>query len=184
MLDHRSHEQENFWLATSLYGSSGPQLSEAAILQRTYRRHHIRLGLSPSTETGPVSGKSSGSLNNMRCHDNDDNYTISDKQALLTPARVRGFSLTKKTWAFFLLDHISEVKWNHDAFASLEIEPKTKRNLEALVKSHSSHDPIFDDIITDKGKGLIMLLYGAPGTGKTLTAGTCIPSDMTFAKHH
>ncbi len=28
-----------------------------------------------------------------------------------------------------------------------------------------------DDIITGKGGGLIMLLHGGPGTGKTLTAG-------------
>ena len=28
-----------------------------------------------------------------------------------------------------------------------------------------------DDIITSKGNGLIVLLHGGPGTGKTLTAG-------------
>lgn len=28
------------------------------------------------------------------------------------------------------------------------------------------------DMIAGKGNGLIMLLHGAPGTGKTLTAGT------------
>jgi len=28
-----------------------------------------------------------------------------------------------------------------------------------------------DDLIAGKGNGLIMLLHGGPGTGKTLTAG-------------
>ena len=171
MLDHRSHEQDNFWLATSLYGSSGPQLSEEAAFYRKYRRFQSLSHSSP-TETDIRSGKSLGSLNDMRCFENNADYHISKEQALLTPARVRGFSLTHKRWAFFLLDHISEIKWNHDAFSALEIEPTIKRNIEALVESHSSHDPIFDDIISDKGKGLIMLLHGAPGTGKTLTAGT------------
>lgn len=40
----------------------------------------------------------------------------------------------------------------------------------------NSGDPIGlrqkrDDIIAGKGSGLIMLLHGGPGTGKTLTAG-------------
>jgi SpoVK/Ycf46/Vps4 family AAA+-type ATPase len=35
-----------------------------------------------------------------------------------------------------------------------------------------------DDIIASKGNGLIILLHGGPGTGKTLTAGEfCVHSD-------
>ena len=33
-----------------------------------------------------------------------------------------------------------------------------------------------EDIISGKGNGLIMLLHGGPGTGKTLTAGTASTS--------
>ncbi|KFZ23220.1 hypothetical protein V502_02301, partial [Pseudogymnoascus sp. VKM F-4520 (FW-2644)] len=42
--------------------------------------------------------------------------------------------------------------------------------ITALVKSHKYHpaDRI-DDVIQGKGKGLVALLHGAPGTGKTLT---------------
>ncbi|KAL6718972.1 hypothetical protein ACLMJK_003207 [Lecanora helva] len=168
MLDHRSHEQENFYLATSLYGSSSSQLSEGAMFARNYRRYYTLND--SSVDRSLRSGKSKGSLNDMKCYENTAEYQISDEQALLTPARVRGFSLTNKRWAFFLLDYISEIKWNHDAFSALELEPIAKRNVRCLVESHSAHDPVFDDIIVDKGKGLVMLLYGAPGTGKTLTA--------------
>jgi predicted ATPase with chaperone activity len=28
----------------------------------------------------------------------------------------------------------------------------------------------FDDLVTGKGNGLVMLLHGSPGTGKSLTA--------------
>jgi ATP-dependent 26S proteasome regulatory subunit len=35
-----------------------------------------------------------------------------------------------------------------------------------------------DDIIASKGNGLIILLHGGPGTGKTLTAGEfCVHSN-------
>lgn len=51
------------------------------------------------------------------------------------------------------------------------ILPNTqKRILRALVHSH-----VFPEQARDewglKGKGLIILLHGTPGTGKTLTAG-------------
>jgi len=39
-----------------------------------------------------------------------------------------------------------------------------------LVVAHSSDASDFDDFVKGKGKGLIGLLYGPPGSGKTLTA--------------
>lgn len=39
----------------------------------------------------------------------------------------------------------------------------------ALVDVQTSAKKM-DDIITGKGNGLIVLLHGSPGTGKTLTA--------------
>ena len=107
----------------------------------------------------------------MKCYNNDEDYEITDEQAVLAPARVRGFSLSNKRWAFFLITGLNEIRWNHDAFAKLEIAPVMKTYIQALVESHSLTDNAFDDLITDKGKGLILLLHGPPGTGKTLTAG-------------
>lgn len=46
--------------------------------------------------------------------------------------------------------------------------------IHALVQSHAKHDKEnsdFDDIIAGKGLGLVFLLQGPPGLGKTLTAG-------------
>lgn len=40
-----------------------------------------------------------------------------------------------------------------------------------LLDSSDSHgNTVFDDFVTDKGKGLVMLLCGSPGVGKTYTA--------------
>ena len=123
---------------------------------------------------GPAKGSLEtlqGSLNDMKCYINDDDYEITEEQAMLTPARVRGFTLSNKRWAFFLVTGLTEIQWNNDAFAKLEIDPVMKTYIQALVESHSLTEEAFDDLIADKGKGLILLLHGPPGTGKTLTAG-------------
>jgi len=41
----------------------------------------------------------------------------------------------------------------------------------SLVEVHQDERMQYDDVITGKGKGVIFLLHGEPGTGKTLTAG-------------
>jgi hypothetical protein len=43
--------------------------------------------------------------------------------------------------------------------------------IHSLVKIHSEKRLQFDDIIKGKGKGMVFLLHGEPGVGKTLTAG-------------
>ena len=50
------------------------------------------------------------------------------------------------------------------------MKPRQKELLERLIKSHGNDESGFDDIIKGKGKGLVGLLLGPPGVGKTLTA--------------
>jgi hypothetical protein len=85
---------------------------------------------------------------------------------------VRGYCLTSKSWAEFEVDKISEIQWNKQAFDALVMPPPRKRLLEALVKQQQTHkkDADMDDVVKGKGQGLIMLLTGPPGVGKTLTA--------------
>lgn len=45
-----------------------------------------------------------------------------------------------------------------------------KQLILAFADAHSEHFDVFDDIIQEKGRGVIMLLSGPPGVGKTLTA--------------
>ena len=68
------------------------------------------------------------------------------------------------------VDHIREVQWNKQAFENLAIDKKTKNVVRALVSKQIATD-MSTDLISGKGNGLIMLLHGGPGTGKTLTAG-------------
>jgi len=82
--------------------------------------------------------------------------------------------------AELLIDNIRPVRWNKEVFDRLVLPSKIKDMVKSLVMVRaSSRDPKDrrildakrDDLIAGKGNGLIMLLHGGPGTGKTLTAG-------------
>lgn len=67
------------------------------------------------------------------------------------------------------VDSIQDVSWNKQAFANLVINDETKDLIQALVTSKLETEEN-TDLIQGKGNGLIMLLHGGPGTGKTFTA--------------
>jgi SpoVK/Ycf46/Vps4 family AAA+-type ATPase len=95
---------------------------------------------------------------------------MTDDQAFLSPARIPGFALAAKMWAFFLVSNIRPVQWQSNAFDQLVLNHKTKSMIKSLVEIHGQ-GPESCGIIEGKGKGMIFLLHGPPGTGKTLTAG-------------
>jgi hypothetical protein len=98
-------------------------------------------------------------------------YEMTDEEALLCPSRTRGFSLQEKKFAFFLVDNVSIIDFRESSFDSLVLDPRYKSTIRALVESHDSTSTDFDDLISGKGKGVILSLEGPPGSGKTLTAG-------------
>lgn len=68
-------------------------------------------------------------------------------------------------------DLVRDVSWDKKAFDSLVLGEKTKELIEALIRTEIASEKA-TDIIRGKGRGLIMLLHGGPGTGKTFTAET------------
>lgn len=87
----------------------------------------------------------------------------------LLPPKIKGFNLRTKKWFDLVADRISDVKWNKDAFSKIVIEPEYKDLIQALVSNQLESEKN-TDLIEGKGNGLILLLHGGPGTGKTLTA--------------
>ena len=87
----------------------------------------------------------------------------------------------------FSIDSVKEIRWNDGAFESLVLPQDHKELILALTESQRESKDNFDDVIQGKGirdfnqvdklfinnfigKGMIMLLSGPPGVGKTLTA--------------
>jgi signal recognition particle GTPase len=75
-------------------------------------------------------------------------------------------------WCYFHVDQTREVDFNSRAFESLLLPQDQKDMIYSLVNIHSDQRVAFDDVIKGKGKGMVFLLHGVPGVGKTLTAGS------------
>ena len=108
----------------------------------------------------------------------EDPEELGEDERLLLPYSLRGFVLRSKKWRIFNIDNIEDIKYN-SGFDELVLPPGHKDTVEALVNRHSrsieaaatkSEVKTSMDLVTGKGKGLIILLHGAPGVGKTSTA--------------
>ncbi|KAF2250592.1 P-loop containing nucleoside triphosphate hydrolase protein [Trematosphaeria pertusa] len=95
-----------------------------------------------------------------------------DVDKILCPPFVYGFSLAIKEWCRFYLEYIRDVQWNKGCMDALVMKEEQKSLLQAMVSSHDFPENPRDQT-KQKGKGLVVLLHGSPGTGKTLTAECC-----------
>ncbi|PWY93867.1 P-loop containing nucleoside triphosphate hydrolase protein [Aspergillus sclerotioniger CBS 115572] len=98
---------------------------------------------------------------------------LTDNHLLIAAPVLRGYSLKDKRWLEFFIDGVSDIVWNARAFDSLVL-PHGHHDLKELIlafaQTQSSNLDVFDDVIQGKGRGVVMLLSGSPGVGKTLTA--------------
>ncbi|KAK6349363.1 hypothetical protein TWF730_010110 [Orbilia blumenaviensis] len=101
----------------------------------------------------------------------EDDSPLEENQMLIFPPTIFGFHVLEKKWYNLRVDNIRDVAWNKAAFDSLVVDENTKLLIVALVSNKIAADA-GTDLMNNKGNGLIILLHGAPGTGKTLTAGS------------
>ncbi len=95
---------------------------------------------------------------------------LGEAQQLICQSKLRGYSLKAKRWLDFFVDLVSDISWNDAAFDSLVLPCDQKELIMSFAEAQVQNRQTFDDVIEGKGKGIIMLLSGAPGVGKTLTA--------------
>ena len=100
-----------------------------------------------------------------------EHLNMEDDEYMICHNQVPGFALNEKKWALFDVDLIQDVELNANAWNSLLMNEHQKRMILSLVQVHEDDRVGFDDVIKGKGKGMIFLLHGEPGVGKTLTAG-------------
>ena len=113
---------------------------------------------------------------NAKAIENGVQELLSDRHYMLLPPRLLGYSTRGKFWGQFRVDGTQEVgKPSSDEFDNkLQLEDHYKQMIKALVESHegekrsTSDRSQVKDIAVDKGRGLVILLHGPPGVGKTV----------------
>ncbi|PBK97441.1 P-loop containing nucleoside triphosphate hydrolase protein [Armillaria gallica] len=99
-----------------------------------------------------------------------DRTSLTDGQYMICNPFALGFCFATKTWCGFALDRLTDIVWSDEPFESLVLGEKKKQLIHALVEQHAARAKVYDDVVCGKGRGLIGLLSGNPGCGKTLTA--------------
>lgn len=107
----------------------------------------------------------------MSIHESDDskNGHGPESSLMFSPSKVPAFSLKYKSWKHVEVTQLGPVTCTSDPFKKLVMSDEYKLVVESMVDSHLG-EGLFSDIVKDKGRGLVVLLHGGPGTGKTLTA--------------
>ncbi|OOF90581.1 hypothetical protein ASPCADRAFT_510750 [Aspergillus carbonarius ITEM 5010] len=126
--------------------------------------------------------RKSRELKNMMKFNYDDVQATDDfdeDQFIICPARFLGYSMKSKRWVQMPVDCVHEIKQKirMDAFDKLIMEETSKKLIKSLVANHEKKKKAEDggkvgndDWFEGKGGGLVILLHGPPGVGKTSTA--------------
>ena len=105
--------------------------------------------------------------------DEDDvakHVPLTPEQKLICSPLLRGYSLKNKLWLNFFVNCVKDIEWQTDAFDRLVLPKNQKELILGFTESQRKFRDSFDDVIEGKGKGMIVLLCGPPGVGKTLTS--------------
>ncbi|RYP47914.1 hypothetical protein DL768_006110 [Monosporascus sp. mg162] len=104
---------------------------------------------------------------------------ISPEQLFCCPPRVLGYALKQKTWVQLLVKHLDTPNeadvntFRNKLQLDLDAKDLISKSVFAHAKARKRENGVskgLDDFAPEKGRGLVIMLYGQPGVGKTLTA--------------
>ncbi|KAK5636104.1 hypothetical protein RRF57_011817 [Xylaria bambusicola] len=108
----------------------------------------------------------------------EENNNLTDDEYLIMSFRVFGFVLRSRKWHELDMTHVFEVESlaAGEGFDELVLPSGHGDVVKSMIRQHLRERKLSEmnrdrtDVVRGKGKGLIMLLHGVPGVGKTSTA--------------
>ncbi|KAH8658397.1 hypothetical protein BX600DRAFT_384601 [Xylariales sp. PMI_506] len=112
----------------------------------------------------------------------DADTSLNEEDLVLLPKRLFAYALRDRRFVLVDLKFLKPIVREREVFENLKILREYKDIVRGLVTAHFSQkalerdfrnlstEGISQDIIQGKGKGLVILLHGVPGVGKTATA--------------
>jgi hypothetical protein len=106
--------------------------------------------------------------------------SLTEEDYLLCRGHIGAFSFSDKKWGYFDVNFIEPIEFDRTIYtSSLMLGEKWKNMLLSLVRmQYAKSGQFFGDIIRGKAEGLVFLLHGEPGVGKTMTAGSSSPAKL------
>ena len=104
---------------------------------------------------------------------------MGDDELPLLPRRVVAYAFRLRRFVMLDIRALKSFPVSDNVFENLKIDPSHEKMVKSLVKSHLDNQMaqklrpgvnLNQDLIRGKGSGLVILLHGVPGVGKTATA--------------
>lgn len=151
--------------------------SEACSLEKLNKGSRSRSSDSDSdSDSGSDSDSDSLSTNSSKADDSEKDAFVAllgkipesrgvntmEDLLLLSPPRMPAYGLKSKRWGWVLIENLTTVPASDVPFETLQVDPVTKSLVKSLVAGHQNGgmDDDFDDVVRNKGKGLVMMLHG------------------------
>ncbi|KAL8294610.1 hypothetical protein RB597_007770 [Gaeumannomyces tritici] len=156
--------------------SSGSVIVDGGTFVEENAGHHVRVVSDSEARSGALERQQGDPIRVQgQPSSGEDPF---DAPIMFFPPYVHGYSLETRCWCRFFVDQLTEVRWRPNALSDLVLPTNQKTLIKSLVEYHSFKPSTTESYIeATKGKGLVILLHGGPGTGKTLTA-------EAMAEHH